>query len=99
MTEKHPNENTSYITIGSGHPIDADVVIINGVEYKKVDEPKSRTLFIEILNKTGGRYDPRITKEFIDIMKEWLPYEIEHEDGDYDEGWNNALRTIKDKLR
>ena len=38
--KKHPNENTSYITIGSGHPIDADVVIINGVEYKRVEEPK-----------------------------------------------------------
>jgi hypothetical protein len=39
MTKKHPNKNTSYISIGSGHPIDADVVIINGLEYKRVDEP------------------------------------------------------------
>ena len=40
MTEKHPNENTSYITTASGHPFDADVVIINGVKYKRVEEPK-----------------------------------------------------------
>ena len=78
--------------------IEGDTATINGVKYKRVEPPKSRTLFIEILNKTGGRYDPRITKEFIDIMKEWLPDEIV-EDEDYDKGWNDALRTIKDKLR
>ena len=78
--------------------IEGDTATINGVKYKRVEPPKSRTLFIEILNKTGGRYDPRITKEFIDIMKEWLPDEIV-EDEDYDKGWNDALCTIKGKLR
>jgi hypothetical protein len=78
--------------------IEGDTATINGVKYKRVEPPKSRTLFIEILNKTGGRYDPRITKEFIDIMKEWLPDEIV-EDEDYEMGWNDALRSIKEKLR
>lgn len=36
MTKKQSKENASYITIGSGHPIDDDdVVVINGVEYRK----------------------------------------------------------------
>ena len=79
--------------------IEGDTATINGVKYKRVAPPKSRTLFIEILNKTGGRYDPRITKEFIDIMKEWLPDELEYDGEEYHLGWNDALRTIKDKLR
>ena len=79
--------------------IEGDTATINGVKYKRVEPPKSRTLFIEILNKTGGRYDPRITKEFIDIMKEWLPDELEYDGEEYHLGWNDALRTIKDKLR
>ena len=78
--------------------IEGDTATINGVKYKRAEEPKPPTLFIEILNKTGGRYDPRITKEFIDIMKEWLPDETV-EDEDYDKGWNDALRSIKEKLR
>jgi len=79
--------------------IEGDTATINGVKYKRVEPPKSRTLFIEILNKTGGRYDPRITKEFIDIMKEWLPDELEYDGEEYHLGWNDALRTIKEKLR
>ena len=79
--------------------IEGDTATINGVKYKRVEPPKSRTLFIEILNKTGGRYDPRITKEFIDIMKEWLPDELEYDGEEYHLGWNDALRTIKDKRR
>lgn len=39
MTKKQSKENTTYITTGSGHPIDADVVIINGVEYRKTIKP------------------------------------------------------------
>ncbi len=79
--------------------IEGDTATINGVKYKRVEPPKSRTLFIEILNKTGGRYDPRITKEFIDIMKEWLPDELEYDGEEYHLGWTDALRTIGNKLR
>jgi hypothetical protein len=79
--------------------IEGDTATINGVKYKRVEPPKSRTLFIEILNKTGGRYDPRITKEFIDIMKEWLPDELEYDGEEYQLGWNDVLQSIKGKLR
>lgn len=34
---------------------------------------KSKSLFITIMNETGGLYDPRIIIKFISILKEWLP--------------------------
>ena len=96
MTKKHPNENTTYITTASGHPIDADDVIINGVKYKKVEKPKPKTLY-DVIYKWQS-YDSTCDK-LVDMIEEWLPDELEYEDGDYAEGWNNTLRTIKNKLR
>ena len=39
--------------------------------------------------------------ELVDMIEQWLSDEIEYEyeDGDYDKGWNDALCTIKGKLR
>ncbi len=99
-TKKHPNKNTSYISIGSGHPIDADVVIINGVEYKRVEEPKLTTLY-DIILEWNDNDDYPTCDTLVDMIEEWLSDEIEYEygGGDYDKGWNDALCTIKWKLR
>jgi len=79
--------------------IEGDTATIMGEKYKRVEEPKPQTLFIEILNKTGGRYDPRIIKEFIDILEEWLPDEVEVDTEEYNAGWNDCLQHLKEKLR
>ena len=79
--------------------IEGDTATIMGVKYKRVEEPKPQTLFIEILNKTGGRYDPRIIKEFIDIVKEWLPDEVEVDTEEYNAGWNDCLQHLKENLK
>jgi hypothetical protein len=79
--------------------IEGDYATIMGVKYKRVEEPKPQTLFIEILNKTGGRYDPRIIKEFIDIMKEWLPNTRFEDGADYNIGWNDCLQHLKENLK
>jgi hypothetical protein len=79
--------------------IEGDTATIMGVKYKRVEEPKPQTLFIQILNKTGGRYDPRIIEEFIDIMKEWLPDEVEVDTEEYNAGWNDCLQHLKENLK
>jgi hypothetical protein len=60
-----------------------------------------KSFFVYYLNKTGGLHDPRYLIEMIELLKEWLSDEIEYEygNGDYDKGWNDALCTIKGKLR
>jgi hypothetical protein len=35
----------------------------------------------------------------VNDIEKWLPDELEYEDRDYPKGWNNTLRTIKNKLR
>ena len=51
------------------------------------------------MNKTGGRNDPRFVIEMIELLKEWLPDEHDVIVEERDLGWNDALKTIKEKLR
>jgi hypothetical protein len=64
----------------------------------KVEEPKPGTLYWALTNL--GSYDEDNCDEIVDAVEEWLPDEIYIEfSGAYERGWNDALRTIKDKLR
>jgi len=109
MTKKHPNKNTSYISTASGHPIDADVVIINGVEYKRVEEPKPETNGVEykrveepkpetlydiIYEWKYNTYDPTC-EELVNRIGNWLPKE--HDTNS--DGWNKCVRMLREKLR
>jgi hypothetical protein len=78
--------------------IEGDTATIMGVKYKRVEEPKPPTL-LHIVCEWCDDDNDLPCEELVNRIEHWLPYEIEHEDGDYDEGWNNALRIIKDKLR
>jgi len=68
-------------------------------EEYKVEEPKPKTLYWALTNL--GSYDEDNCDEIADAVEEWLSDEIEweYEDRDYDKGWNDALCTIKGKLR
>jgi hypothetical protein len=35
----------------------------------------------------------------VDMIEEWLPDELEYDGEEYNDGWNDALRSIKKKLR
>ena len=74
--------------------IEGDTATIMGVKYKRVEEPKPQTLF-DIILSLGHSYDR--CYEIVDAVKEWLP--DEHCNiTDYDLGWNDVLRKIKDGL-
>ena len=77
--------------------IEGDTATINGVKYKRLEEPKPETLY-EALDEVyyGTTYVRR--EEICDVVERWLPDETV-EDEDYEKGWNDALRTIKEKLR
>ena len=66
---------------------------------KVVEEPKPETLY-EALDEVyyGTTYVRK--EEICDVVERWLPDKIEYEDDEeYEIGWNDALRTIKEKLR
>jgi hypothetical protein len=74
--------------------IEGDTATINGVKYKRVEEPKPKTLY-EVLINLG--YSVDMCYEILDAVKECLP--DEHCNiTDYDLGWNDVLRKIKDGL-
>ena len=74
--------------------IEGDTATINGIKYKRVEEPKPQTLF-DIILSLGHSYDR--CYEIVDAVKECLP--DEHCNiTDYDLGWNDVLRKIKDGL-
>ena len=98
MSKKQPKQDTTYITTASGHPIDADVVIINGIKYKRVEEPKQKpeTLFDIVRHRLGYSID--CCDEIVDAVEQWLPkQDIVVEQRDL--GWNDAIETIKRKIR
>ena len=80
--------------------IEGDTATINGVEYKRVEEPKPKTLHDVIYKWKYDTSDPPC-EELVNRIEQWLSDEIEYEygGGDYDKGWNDALCTIKWKLR
>ena len=65
----------------------------------KVEEkpkPKPETLYNIVRYALGYSID--CCDEIVDAVEEWLPDEVSIV-GYYDSGWNDAIRTIKDKLR
>ena len=102
MSKNQLKQDTTYITTTSGHPIDADVVIINGVEYRKTAKPdikpKPETLFDIVRHRLGYSID--CCDEIVDAVEDWLPDRVEYRGG-YPPiaDWNDAIKTMKRKLR
>jgi hypothetical protein len=78
--------------------IEGDIATIMGVKYKRVEEPKPPTL-LHILCEWCDDDIDLPCGELVDMIEEWLPDELEYDGEEYHLGWNDALRTIKDKLR
>jgi hypothetical protein len=108
MTKKQSKENTTYITTGFGHPIDADAVIINGVEYRKTvksdTKPKDKTLYDICVEWNDDDDNPPVS-DLIDSIEQFLPnpQSAEGSQNAYVEsaveGFNDCLQQIKSKLR
>ena len=76
--------------------IDGDTATIMGVKYKRVEPPKPQTLY-EIFCAEQGQF---INREVIcDIVKKWLPDEVEVDTEEYNAGWNDCLQHLKENLK
>ena len=75
--------------------LDEETIMIDGVKYQKVEEPKPPTLY-EMFCKEQLEF---VNREVIcDIVERWLPDE---DDGDdrYACGWNECLQHLKENLK
>jgi hypothetical protein len=62
------------------------------------DEPKPKTLlktFYDAIHKSDRHM---LVDDLCEVVEEWLPDEFDPNEA-YEIGWNDALRTIKEKLR
>jgi len=92
------NEHTK---ITSTHPIDDDIVMINGVKYQRiVEKPKPQTLY-DIIREWNDNEDYPTCEELVNRIEKWLPLEgcRELKSYEYSAGWNDCLKTIKTNLR
>ena len=78
--------------------IEGEYATIMGVKYKRLEEPKPETLY-RALDEVyyGTTYVRR--EEICDVVERWLPDELEYDGEEYHLGWNDALRSIKEKIR
>jgi len=62
------------------------------------EKPKPKTLYDVIYQWKYDTYDPTCDK-LVDMIEEWLPDDEFNLNKVYQIGWNDALRSIKEKLR
>jgi hypothetical protein len=75
--------------------LDEETIMIDGVKYQKVEEPKPPTLY-EMFCKEQLEF---VNREVIcEIVERWLPDE---DDGDdrYACGWNDCVEKLKLRLK
>jgi len=80
--------------------IEGDTATINGIKYKRVEEPKPKKLF-DVIRNLG--YSVDMCYEIVDAVEEWLP-KLQQEAGDTEvyyknKGWNNCIKKMKEMLR
>jgi len=83
--------------------IEGEYATIQGVKYKRVEEPKTlyNLIWEAVGKKVGCGVDCDVmTNKLMDIITDWLPPERDESkyDGDYTAGWNDCLDEIREKL-
>ena len=80
--------------------IEGDTATIMGVKYKRVEEPKPKTLY-EALDEVyyGTTYANK--EDICGVVERWLPNEMEHDEdlNGYRTGWNDCINTLNKQLR
>jgi len=75
-----------------------DIIEIGGVKYQRVEEPKPPTLY-EALHEVyyGTNYVHK--EEICGVVERWLPAEVIEDGEDYNNGWNDCLKLMRDKIK
>ena len=77
--------------------MDGDQVTIMGVKYKRVEPPKPQTLYDALCEKSNVYAN--VSATVCEIVKEWLPDEVEVDTEEYNAGWNDCLQHLKENLK
>jgi hypothetical protein len=84
---------------------DENTIVVAGVKYQKVEEPKKpQTLYDRLSESLDGMImvncDNRLKNTICTIVSNWLPDELEHKSMDsYSSGWNDCLNRLRLTLK
>jgi hypothetical protein len=76
---------------------DEQMVIVDGVQYQRVEPPKPPTLYDALCEK-GGMYSS-VCDTVCEIVKEWLPPEVIEDGEEYHNGWNDCLKYLRERIK
>ena len=91
-------DSDQYSKITFNYPIDDEIVMINGVKYQRVEEPKLPTL-LDIIREWNDNEDYPTCEELVNRIEEWMPAEVIEDGEDYNNGWNDCLKEILRNLK
>jgi hypothetical protein len=76
---------------------DEQMVIVNGIQYQRVEPPKPQTLY-DTLYEKGSMYSS-VCDTVVKIVTEWLPNDDPHDGEEYQLGWNACLNYLRERLK
>jgi hypothetical protein len=78
---------------------DENTIVVGGVKYQRVEEPKPHTLY-GIIREWNDNEDYPTCEELVNrIGSEWLPNDDPHDGEEYQLGWNACLEYLRKKLK
>ena len=77
--------------------LDDNIVLIDGVKYQKVEEPKEepKSLYNILLDD----FDVDDCEIICHNVENWLPPDDHHDGEEYQLGWNACLEYLRDKIK
>ena len=81
--------------------LNEETIMIDGVKYQKIEEPKPQTL-LDIIREWNDDDDNPPCEILVDMIEsEWLPDELEDEEDEmgYNQGWNDCVEKLKLRLK
>jgi hypothetical protein len=76
---------------------DEQMVIVDGVQYQRVEPPKPQTLYEALCEKSNVYAN--VSATVCEIVKEWMPNTRFEDGNDYNIGWNDCLQHLKENLK
>jgi hypothetical protein len=79
--------------------LDDKMVIVNGIQYQRVEGQKPQTLYEIIREWNDNEYCPTCEELVNTIESEWLPKIGDIQPPLYADGWNDCIKHLKENLK
>ena len=97
--KKYGSSSAMDYTMRVYQKLNEETIMIDGVKYQKIEEPKQKAL-LEIIREWNDDDDNPPCEILVDMIEsEWLPNDDPHDGEEYQLGWNACLEYLRKKLK